>query len=262
MTASAGPVATPAGMSATADSILKDFLSFKDDIPRPLDGYLLAFDRDITILLHGDRRRVGLQHDLIARRNHDLLAYLQRLVIPHAGRAILADRRRLVLESHGGPIALAAAASPPYAQEVTTKDRLLGSWKVLSLKATTGNKITYPLGEQVAGYVSITSTRIWLLFVDGTRKAPATPSLTDAEAIAMMKTQVAWTGKYTMAEQTTEGIKLTAHVDAASSQAIFDTDRVYFFRIEGNKLVVKSPGVIIPMTGQTTIVEFELVKAD
>ncbi len=158
--------------------------------------------------------------------------------------------------------ALAAAASPSYAQQVTTKDQLLGSWKVLSLKATTGNKVTYPLGEQVAGYVTITPTRIWLLFVDATRKASATPSLTDAEAIAMMKTQVAWTGKYTMAEQTADGIKLTAHVDAASSQAIFDTDRVYFLRIDGNKLVVKSPGVIVPMTGQTSIVEFELVKAD
>jgi hypothetical protein len=43
--------------------------------------------------------------------------------------------------------ALAAAASPSHAQPVTTKDQLLGSWKVLSLKATTGNKITHPLGE-------------------------------------------------------------------------------------------------------------------
>jgi hypothetical protein len=78
----------------------------------------------------------------------------------------------------------------------------------------------------------------------------------------MMKTQVAWTGKYTTAEQTAEGIKLTAHVDAASSQAIFNTDRVYFIRVDGNKMMVKSPGVIVPMTGQTSVVEFELVKAD
>jgi hypothetical protein len=98
--------------------------------------------------------------------------------------------------------------------------------------------------------------------VDATRKAPAAPALTDAEAIAMMKTQVAWTGKYTTAEQTGEGIKLTAHVDAASSQAIFDTDRVYFIRVDGDKMKVKSPGVIVPMTGATSIVEFELVKAD
>jgi len=158
--------------------------------------------------------------------------------------------------------ALIATTLPSYAQQVTTKDQLIGSWKVLSLKATTGDKVAYPLGEQVAGYVTITPTRFWLLFVDATRKTPATPTLTDAEAIAMMKTQVAWTGKYTTAEQTAEGIKLTARVDAASSQAIYDTDRVYFVRVDGNKMMVKSPGVIVPMTGATSIVEFELVKAE
>jgi hypothetical protein len=98
------------------------------------------------------------------------------------------------------------------------------------------------------------------LFVDATREAPATPTLTDDEAIALMKTQVAWTGKYTTAEQTAEGIKLTAHVDAASSQAIFDTDRVYFLRVNGNKMMAKSPG--FPMTSQASVVEFELVKSD
>ena len=51
--------------------------------------------------------------------------------------------------------ALVAAAPPLYAQQATTKDQLIGSWKVLNLKATTGDKVTYPLGEQVAGYVTI-----------------------------------------------------------------------------------------------------------
>jgi hypothetical protein len=159
-------------------------------------------------------------------------------------------------------IAVAAALGPSHAQQTISKDQLIGSWKVLNLKATSGDKVSYPLGDQVAGYVTITPTRFWLLFVDATRKAPAAPALTDAEAIAMMKTQVAWTGKYTTAEQTAEGIKLTAHVDAASSQAIFNTDRVYFIRVDGDKMKVKSPGVIVPMTGATSIVEFELVKAD
>jgi len=159
-------------------------------------------------------------------------------------------------------IGAAAVSGPSHAQQAITKDQLIGSWKVLNLKATTGDKVTYPLGEQVAGYVTITPTRFWLLFVDATRKAPAAPALTDSEAIAMMKTQVAWTGKYSTADQTAEGIKLTAHVDAASSQAIFGTDRVYFIRVNGDKMMVKSPGVIVPMTGQTSVVEFELVKAD
>ncbi|MGB7973563.1 MAG: lipocalin-like domain-containing protein [Roseiarcus sp.] len=158
-------------------------------------------------------------------------------------------------------ITLVSSAMPSYARQAMATDQLIGSWKVLGLKATTGLKVTYPLGQQVAGYVTITPTRLWLLFVDVTRKIPAAPTLTDAEAIAMMRTQVAWTGKYT-AEQTAEGIKLTAHVDAASSQAIFDTDRVYFLRRDGDKMFVKSPGVIVPMTGETSIVEFELVKAD
>jgi hypothetical protein len=156
---------------------------------------------------------------------------------------------------------LVSTAVPSYAQQATTKDQLIGSWKVLSLKATTGDKVSYPLGERVAGFVTITPTRFWLLFVDETRKAPVAPALTDAEAITMMKTQVAWTGKYTTAEQTAEGVKLTAHVDAASSQAIFDTDRIYFIRVDNNKMTVTGK-VVVPMTGATGVVEFELVKAD
>jgi hypothetical protein len=157
---------------------------------------------------------------------------------------------------------LITAMKPTNAEQATTKEQLIGSWKVLSLKATTADKVIHPLGQQVAGFVTITPTRFWLLFVDATRKAPAASALTDAEAIAMMKTQVAWSGKYTTAAPTAEGIKLTAHVDAASSQAIFDTDRVYFIKVDGDKMSVKSPGVIVPMTGETSIVEFDLVKSD
>jgi len=73
-------------------------------------------------------------------------------------------------------IAVTAAVGPSHTQQTTPKDQLIGSWKVLSLKATTGDKVTYPLGEQVVGYVTITPTRFWLLFVDATRKAPAAPA--------------------------------------------------------------------------------------
>jgi hypothetical protein len=45
-------------------------------------------------------------------------------------------------------------------------------------------------------------------------------------------------------------------------EAINNTDRVYLMRVDGKKLMAKSPGVIVPMTGATSIVEFELVKAD
>ena len=150
---------------------------------------------------------------------------------------------------------------PSFAQN-TVKDQLVGRWRVVTLNATSEGKVTHPLGDQVESYVSITPSRIWLLFVDSTRKPLAAPSLTDAEAVAMMKSHVAWTGGYSTVAQTSEGIKLSGHVDAASSQVLTGTDRVYFMRIEGDKLTMKSPGVIIPMTGKTSVVKIELVKAD
>jgi hypothetical protein len=159
-------------------------------------------------------------------------------------------------------VALFAISTPIYAQQMTTKRQLVGTWKVITLKATSGGKVSSPLGEHPAGYMSITPTRVWLLFVDSTRKAPAAAALTDAEAIAAMKSHVAWTGKYVTTDQTPGGMKLTAHVDTASSEAINSTDRVYFMRVDGNKLMMKSPGVIVPMTGATSVVEIELVKAD
>ena len=152
--------------------------------------------------------------------------------------------------------------SSSHAQQATTKDQLLGTWKVVTLTATSGDKVSHPLGEQVAGYVSFTPDRVWLLFVDATRKAPAAAALTETEAVAMMKSHVAWTGTYATAEQTPEGLKVIAHVDAASSQAITGADRVYFMRVDGNKLRVKSPGVVVPMTGATSVVEFDLVKTE
>jgi len=67
---------------------------------------------------------------------------------------------------------VALVAAPSLAQQ-TTKDQLVGTWKVVTLKATSEGKVSYPRGDQVAGYVCITPERIWLLFVDSTRKTTA-----------------------------------------------------------------------------------------
>src|ERR1700744_2162245 len=115
------------------------------------------------------------------------------------------------------------------------KDQLIGTWRMLSLKTTSEGEVSFPLGEKPGGFVTITPSRIWLLIVDATRQPPASPTLTEAEAVAAMKTHVSWTGKYTT-EETAEGLKLTSRVDAASSPALDGTDRVYFVRVEGDRL--------------------------
>jgi len=160
-------------------------------------------------------------------------------------------------------IAVAAllAAAPAQAQQQDPKE-LVGTWKVVTLKATSGDKVNYPLGEKPEGYITITPKRMWLLFVDGTRKTPTATALTDAESIEAMKTHASWTGKYTANEQTPDGIKVAAMVDSATSQALAGKERVYFTRVNGNKMTMKSAPLIVPMTGATSVVDIELMKAD
>ena len=152
-------------------------------------------------------------------------------------------------------------ASTAHSQTTTNQDQILGTWKAETLRVTTGGDVAHPLGQHPSGFVTITPDRMWLLFVDPARETPASPTLTNAEAAAMMKTQVAWTGRYTVGGETPDGIKITAHVDVASSQAIVGDDRVYFVRVDGDKITFKSPGVVVPMTGKTSVVEFEMTKA-
>ena len=155
-----------------------------------------------------------------------------------------------------------AMTMPTSAERPTIKEQIVGTWRVINLTATSNGVVRKPLGDRPAGYVSITATRIWLLFVDSTRKPPAAATLTDAEAVAAMKSHVAWTGRYVTSDTTPDGVKLTAHVDTASSEALNGNDSVYSLRVEGSKLLMKSPGVIVPMTGALSVVDIELERAE
>ena len=143
-----------------------------------------------------------------------------------------------------------------------TKAGLLGTWQILSFKAVAGDKTSYPLGENPSGYIGFGPARFWVMLADSTRKPPVAAALTDAEASSLMKSSAAYTGKYDADPvQTTDGIKITIHVDAASNQALVGTDRVFFTRINGNKLSLQSPSVVIP-SGSMSVVQLEFVKAD
>jgi Lipocalin-like domain len=98
--------------------------------------------------------------------------------------------------------------------------------------------------------------------IDPTRKAPAAVTLTDAESISLMKSDVAYTGKYDVdPAQTPDGIKITIHVDAASNQALTGTNRVFYARLDGNKMTLKSPTLVVGTSGVTSVVEIEYVSA-
>jgi hypothetical protein len=119
--------------------------------------------------------------------------------------------------------------------------------------------VSYPLGERPGSYVSITPDLALIDVCWHDAKSTSRSGVDRCEAVAMMKSHVAWTGKYSTAEQTPDSIKTIAHVDTASSQAITGSDRVYFIRVDGNKLMMKSPGVVGPMTGVTSLRMFRLI---
>jgi lipocalin-like protein len=144
-----------------------------------------------------------------------------------------------------------------------TKEKLLGGWQLVSFKAMTGEKLGYPLGEKPGGFIGFTPARFWVMIVDSTRQPPAATAMTEAEAASAMKTSVSYTGKYDVdPAQTPDGIKLVIHVDAAANQAIVKADRTLFMRVDENRLIVKSPAIVVPSTGQTSVVQLEFTKAD
>jgi hypothetical protein len=157
----------------------------------------------------------------------------------------------------------AASSAPSQAQQETTKDQLLGTWRLLSFKAVTGDKVSYPLGEHPGGLVGFSPSRVWILLVDLDRKSPQATAFTDAEAIALMRSHVAFTGKYDAdPAQTADGIKVIIHADTASNQAVVGTDRPFFMRVEGNKLTVKSPAILLATGALSSSTQFDYVKAD
>lgn len=162
-------------------------------------------------------------------------------------------------------VCLATFAVPValHAQSDMTKEKLVGTWQLVSFKSTSVGKTVYPLGERPGGYIGLTPARFWVMLIDSDRKAPASASLTDAEAISLMKSSVAYTGRYDAdPAQTADGIKITIHVDAAGNQALSGTDRAFFVRVDGTKLTLKSPSVVNAATGVISTVELEFMKAD
>jgi hypothetical protein len=75
-----------------------------------------------------------------------------------------------------------------------------------------------------------------------------------------MRSSAAYTGRYEVDETpTAAGVKVTIHVDAASNEAFVDTDRLFFMRVDGERLKLKSPSVVIP-SGSTSVVRLEFAK--
>src|SRR5215472_2344765 len=97
-------------------------------------------------------------------------------------------------------------------------DLLVGTWRLVSfVSEETESKTTYKsFGDDPSGLITYTPDGyVIYIITDPTRKPPAGPKVTDAEAAQLYQTMVAYAGRYK-----TDGNKLIVNPEIASSPAV------------------------------------------
>lgn len=150
-------------------------------------------------------------------------------------------------------LVLAALPSTP-----ADRTALIGVWKLLSYQTEfqDGSPKRALFGEHPTGYIVFTSEgRMMALIEAEGRKAPST----DADRAALLRSVIAYTGKYRM-----EGNRWITTVDTAWNPAWVGTDQVRSYELVGDRLTVTSmwqPQVNIPGSPVARgILQFERVK--
>ena len=125
----------------------------------------------------------------------------------------------------------AALALPSHAAE---RPALVGIWKLLSYQTEfqDGSPKRAMFGEHPSGYIIFTGEgRLMVVIEAEGRKAPST----DSDRAALLKSLIAYSGKYRV-----EDNQWITSVDTAWNPAWDGTDQVRTFQIVGNRLIVTS----------------------
>ncbi|HET7889409.1 MAG TPA: lipocalin-like domain-containing protein [Bradyrhizobium sp.] len=137
---------------------------------------------------------------------------------------------------------------------------IVGTWRLQSwIEEETESKVVHNVfGEHPLGFITFTADkRVAVIFVDPTRKAPAAPKATDAEATELYRTMVAYAGSYSV-----EGDKLTNKVEVAWNQAWNGTNQVRFFDLKDDRLTVRTQAFMSPFLNKQIVstLVFERLK--
>jgi len=131
--------------------------------------------------------------------------------------------------------ALLVIVSQPVKGDDEMAKKLHGVWRLTSLKLQVvgdASQAKDVFGAEPKGYLIFTKEGRMSAVVSATnRKPPAN----DADNIALMKSFLAYTGKYTI-----EGDKWTTKVDVSWNEVYSTQDQVQFFTIEGDRLAVRT----------------------
>jgi hypothetical protein len=118
-----------------------------------------------------------------------------------------------------------------FAQDAAKK--LVGSWKLTSwtIQVIDG-EATQPFGPNPKGRAVFTLDGFSAFMIARSDRKPAT---SDADSAALLKSLMVYTGKFTV-----DGDKLTTNVDLSWNEILTGTAQVRFFKLEGDKLSVRT----------------------
>jgi hypothetical protein len=131
--------------------------------------------------------------------------------------------------------------------------QLVGTWKLAAWQVQyVGEEAKEPFGANPKGRMIVAPDGYWTVII---AKADRKPATNNAERAALLRSMVAYTGKFTV-----DGDKITSTVDIAWNEVNTGRNQVRYFKMEGDKLVIRSPeqaSVLIPGKRVTTTLTWE-----
>jgi lipocalin-like protein len=149
-------------------------------------------------------------------------------------------------------LAIAAWCSfqPAFAQDAR---QLVGTWKLAAWQVQyVGEDAKEPFGANPKGRMIVAPDGYWSVLI---AKADRKPATNNAERAALLRSMVAYTGKFTV-----EGDKITSTADIAWNEVNTGRNQIRYFKMEGDKLVIRSPeqaSVLTPGKRVTTTLTWE-----
>jgi len=138
-----------------------------------------------------------------------------------------------------------------YGSRSQAADSVVGSWRLASwAEVETESKVVHtPFGENPTGVITYTPDgRMFLFIIDPKRKPPAGPKATDAEAVELYQTMIAYSGAYSL-----DGKKVTHKVEVSWNQGWTGTNQQRFIEVKDDTLTIKTPPIISPISGKESV---------
>jgi Lipocalin-like domain len=138
-----------------------------------------------------------------------------------------------------------------YGSRSQAADLVVGSWRLVSwAEVETESKVVHtPFGENPTGLITYTPDgRMSLFIIDLKRKPSSSPKPSDAEAVELYRTMIAYSGAYSL-----EGNKVTHKIEVSWNQAWTGTNQPRFFEVKDDMLTIKTPQIISPISGKDSV---------